>query len=462
MEDSRPPSSQAEKLDEKLDDDQRDPDLGEASNNIASQAVPEQSGDSQYDDKDIEHSAGLHSHNNEDGNENDEGESEKERFLVKWDEGEKQNPRNFSVRRKAFITFQLGMLALAGSLGSSIISPAETHIARYVHVSQEVAVLCVALYVLGFAFGPSLWAPISETYGRKVSMLPPVFILGLFSIGTGFSTNAAGIFLTRFFGGLFASAPISNVSAALGDMYEPKARGIAVTFYAVCVVGGPTLGPVIGSAITVHHHLSWRWTEFVEAIWAMSVFTLALIFMPEVYPPVLLKRKAQRLRKSTGDDRYWHPHEAVKMTLKNIVTKHLSRPGLMLLTEPMVTCIALYASFVYGLLYLTLEVFPIVYREHRHFREVTSTLPFLGLFVGCLVAVCVPVPTKFSRNANASSSDVDQSREPTTIRKDCGSEQGTRSARSEAAAHVSRRLPVCNWIVLVTTSILLTSSSGLT
>ena len=201
---------------------------------------------------------------------------------------------------------------------------------------------------------PLLWAPVSEVYGRKISMLPPIFVLGLFSIGTATSKTAAAVFITRFFGGVFGSAPVSNVSAALGDLYEPKARGIAVTFYAVCVVGGPTIGPVIGSALTANPHLGWRWTEYIEAIWVFVVFALALFLMPELYSPVLLKRKAQRLRKETGDERYWHPHEAEKINFSNILTKHVSRPLKMLTTEPMVTCIAIYASFVYALLYITL------------------------------------------------------------------------------------------------------------
>ena len=111
--------------------------------------------------------------------------------------------------------------------------------------------------------------------------------------------------------------------------------------------------------------------------------------MPELYAPVLLKRRAQRLRKTTGDPKYHHPHEEMKLDFKIIVTKHLSRPLVMLTTEPMVTCIAFYASFVYALLYLTLEVFPIVFYENRGWPLVSSTLPFLGLFVGVLFAVLI-------------------------------------------------------------------------
>jgi MFS family permease len=232
---------------------------------------------------------------------------------------------------------------------------------------------------------------VSEVYGRKISILPPVLVLCLFSIGSATSRSAASLFITRFFAGVFGSAPISNVSAALGDLYEPAARGIAVTFYAVCVCGGPTLGPVIGAAITVNPNLGWRWTEYIEAIWVATIFVFALLTMPEVFHGVLLKRKAQRLRKETGDERYWHPHENQKIKLNNVVTKYLLRPLRMLVTEPMITCIAIYASFVYGLLYMTLEVFPIVYQEERHWGLFISNLPFLGLLVGVISSMGINI-----------------------------------------------------------------------
>ncbi|KAF2084204.1 MFS general substrate transporter [Saccharata proteae CBS 121410] len=300
-----------------------------------------------------------------------------------------ENPQNWSWAYKCWITFQLGMLALAASLGSSIISPAEANIAAYTGVSREVSVLSISLYILGFAFGPLCWAPISEIWGRRWSILPAVFCLGVFSIGTAVSRNVASIFITRYFAGLFGSAPVSNVSAALGDIWPPKTRGTAVTFYAVAVVGGPTLGPIIGAALTVNPHLGWRWTEYIEAIWVFTILVVSVFCLPEMYAPVILKRKAQRLRTETGDHKFYHPHEDMKLDFKTMVTKHFSRPLLMLTTEPMVTCIAFYASFVYAILYLTLEVFPIVFEENRHWGPFVSTLPFLALFIGVLCAVVV-------------------------------------------------------------------------
>lgn len=68
-------------------------------------------------------------------------------FLVRWDENEAANPRNWSTPYRAFVTFQLGMLALAASLGSSIISAAQPSIAAYTGAEQEVTVLCISLYM---------------------------------------------------------------------------------------------------------------------------------------------------------------------------------------------------------------------------------------------------------------------------------------------------------------------------
>lgn len=73
---------------------------------------------------------------------------ERDSNLVGWDgDHDPENPLNWSDGYKWWITFQLSMLALAASLGSSIIAPAQNAIAEYVDVSQEVTVLVISLYV---------------------------------------------------------------------------------------------------------------------------------------------------------------------------------------------------------------------------------------------------------------------------------------------------------------------------
>ena len=178
-------------------------------------------------------------------------------FLVRWDKNDPENPWNWPQPKKWFITAQLALLAFMASLASSITAPANGAIGGYIDVSAEVSVLTISLFVLGFVFGPCVWGPASEIWGRRWSMLPPTFLMGVFAIGFAVSENAASVFVTRFFMGFFGSAPNVNVSAALGDLWEPKERGKAVVWYAVAVVGGPTLGPTIGAALTANSNLGW-------------------------------------------------------------------------------------------------------------------------------------------------------------------------------------------------------------
>lgn len=84
-------------------------------------------------------------------------------IIVKWEENDPENPFNFPDRKKWFITLQLGLLALAASLGSSITASANPSIAAYTGVSEEVSVLTVSLYVLGFCVGPCSMSSILDT-----------------------------------------------------------------------------------------------------------------------------------------------------------------------------------------------------------------------------------------------------------------------------------------------------------
>ena len=69
--------------------------------------------------------------------------------------------------------------------------------------------------------------------------------------------------ITRFFTGFFGSAPITNVGGVLADIWSSQSRAIAVTVYALTLVSGTVIAPIVGGAIEVTN-LDWRWTEYVS------------------------------------------------------------------------------------------------------------------------------------------------------------------------------------------------------
>jgi len=67
-----------------------------------------------------------------------------------------ENPMNFSQGKKWWITIILALVTFCVSFASSVFSTATVVTSAQFHVSTEVMILGVSLYVLGFAFGMSL------------------------------------------------------------------------------------------------------------------------------------------------------------------------------------------------------------------------------------------------------------------------------------------------------------------
>lgn len=258
------------------------------------------------------------------------------------------------------------------------------------HVSQEVGTLATSLYVLGYAFGPIMWAPFSELYGRKPPILISSFGFSIFCIAVAVAKDLQTIMICRFFGGLFGSAPLAIVAAVFSDMFNNAVRGVSIAVFSATVFMGPLLAPFIGGFI-VQSYLGWRWTMYITAIMGFTSFTLALIFQQESYPPVILVSKASELRRRTKNWGIHAKQEEVEVNLRELVTKNVSRPLRILFTEPIVLLVSIYMAFIYGLLYLFLTAYALVFQGKYHMNPGVGGLPYFGMIAGELLAFIVVV-----------------------------------------------------------------------
>ncbi|GAB1218229.1 hypothetical protein ATERTT37_007482 [Aspergillus terreus] len=224
---------------------------------------------------------------------------------------------------------------------NAIFSAAVGQVSEDFGISREVATLGVTLYVLGFAAGPTLWAPASELIGRKWPIMVGVFGYSIFTIATATAKDVQTLMLTRFFAGMFSASPIAIVPAAYADIYNNSTRGIAIAMFAMAVFVGPFASPFTGGFIT-QSYLHWRWTMYISAIMGFLGLVLLLLFYKETYPPVLLIEKAATLRRQT---RNWGIHakqDEVELDLRELINVNFSRPFRMLFTEPIVFLVTLY------------------------------------------------------------------------------------------------------------------------
>ena len=268
---------------------------------------------------------------------------EKEEYVVEFDgPDDPLHPQNWSLRKKIFTAVILGYTTLVAAFASSIFSTATTVVSEVFGVSTEVGLLGLSFYVLGFATGPILWAPLSELRGRRLPLLIAMFGFSIFSIATAVGKDLQTVLITRFFGGVFGSCPLAVVAAVFSDMFNNRTRGLAVTVFSMTVFTGPLFAPFIGGFTIMNPHLGWRWTEYIPALMGFLAFGLDVVFLNETYPPVVLVEKAQELRRRTKNWGIHAKQEEIEVDLRELITKNFSRPLRLLVTEPIVLLLSIY------------------------------------------------------------------------------------------------------------------------
>lgn len=211
---------------------------------------------------------------------------------------------NFPAVKKWFITSIVTTSILAITLASSAYSSSAAQVMAEFDVGSEVFALGISLFVLGFAVGPALWAPLSELYGRRILFITTHGFVVAFVAASAGSNSMASLLVFRFLVGTFGASPMTNSGGVIADLFPPRERGLAMTVFAAAPFMGPVLGPVIGGFITIN--AGWRWVHGVCSIFIGIVWIAGTFLVPETYGPVLLRRKAEALTGETG-----HVHVSV-------------------------------------------------------------------------------------------------------------------------------------------------------
>ncbi|KAE8154107.1 Alpha/Beta hydrolase protein [Aspergillus avenaceus] len=297
------------------------------------------------------------------------------------------HPQNWPMKKRVMIGSLLTFCALVTAYASAVFATASEGVMKEFGFGEEVAALGTTLYVLGFSGGPTVWAPASELIGRRWPLIIGMLGFDLFTIACATAKDTQTLMLTRFFSGFCAASIIALVPASLSDLFNNHHRGIAIAIYTMSVFTGPFTAPFIGG-FTAESYLGWRWTLYVPAIVGFFSLALMALFAKETYAPIVLAQKASILRRQT---RNWGIHarqDELEIDLKELVTKNLARPFLILFTEPIAFLLTLYMSFIYGLAYALLEAYPIVFQGTYGMTGGVSGLPFIGLIIGEISGSC--------------------------------------------------------------------------
>lgn len=151
--------------------------------------------------------------------------------------------------------------------------------------------------------------------------------------------------------------------------------------------GGPALGPLLsGFAVTAEN---WHWGLW-EMVWMSApTMILMILFLPETSADNILLRRAQRLRKVTGNPLLKAQSEIdqANMTARTIAVNALIKPVEIMLKDPAIFFVNMYTGLFYATYFTFFEVFPLVFPPMYGFNLGETGLAFLPCQIGATLGL---------------------------------------------------------------------------
>ncbi|RSL59334.1 hypothetical protein CEP51_013931 [Fusarium floridanum] len=312
---------------------------------------------------------------------------ENDPFEVGWDSGHKDPrcPRGFAKGRKWLIVFVVSSCSFCVTCASSIYTSTYAQMEREFGNSRMVSILGLSMFVLGLAFGPMLFSPLSEFYGRRPIYLVAWTVYFIWFIPSAAATNIQTMIVARFFNGFSGSAFLAVSGGTVSDLFHRDEIQAPMALFSVAPFLGPSVGPILGGFI--NYNVDWRWTYYTLLIWSGALLAAIVLIVPETYHSAILKSKAKMMRKTTGDNRWFAPTEKNQKSLITALRYSLLRPFQLLIFEPMCLNLCLFSAILLGILYLFFGAFPLVFTGLYGFNLWQVGLSFLGIGIGLIIGI---------------------------------------------------------------------------
>ncbi|KAM3065181.1 hypothetical protein ACMFMG_010377 [Clarireedia jacksonii] len=312
--------------------------------------------------------------------------AEKDPHEVRWEGGDNDPmcPRSIAHGKKWLIVVIVSASSFCVTCTSSMYTSTYAQLEKEFDCSREVATLGLSMFILGLGLGPMLLAPLSEFYGRRPIYITSFTFFLIWLIPSAAAQNIQTMIIGRFLAGLSGSAFLSVAGGTVGDLFNREQLQAPMLIYTASPFIGPSFGPLISGFI--NQYTTWRWTFYVLIIWSAINLAAIIFFVQESYHPVCLKAKAIKMRRETGDDRWYAPIEKLNKSIPKTIGYSLLRPGQLLIFEPMCLNLCIFSAILLGILYLFFGAFPLVFKGNHGFTLSQVGLTFMGLFIGMLAA----------------------------------------------------------------------------
>jgi EmrB/QacA subfamily drug resistance transporter len=191
---------------------------------------------------------------------------------------DEQSDKDKNHARRWWILGVLGIAQLMVILDNTIVNIALPTAQHSLHFSNADRQWVVTAYSLAFGSLLLLGGRIGDFIGRKRALLIALVGFAFASALGGASTGFPMLVIARSVQGAFGALLAPSVLALLATTFsEPSERNKAFAIYGGIAGAGGALGLLLGGVLT--SYASWRWTLFVNLVFAAIAATGALMWL---------------------------------------------------------------------------------------------------------------------------------------------------------------------------------------
>jgi len=164
--------------------------------------------------------------------------------------------------RKWIITITVIISAIIELIDTTIVNVSINTMSGNLAASLEDTAWVITSYAIANVIVIPMTSFLAEKIGRKQYYIGSIILFTLTSAMCGLSSNLWELVAFRFLQGLGGGALLSTSQAILFETFPPKDRAMASGIFALGVIIGPSIGPVMGGYIV--DNASWPWIFFVN------------------------------------------------------------------------------------------------------------------------------------------------------------------------------------------------------
>lgn len=198
--------------------------------------------------------------------------------------------------------------------------------------------------------------------------------------------NFPAIVVLRFLQGFFGSPCLASGGASIQDIFSWSSAPYGFIYW----IGGFYCGPAVGPLLAAYAvSTNWRWPLWEILIMSVPLLLVLIVLLPETSHATILLRRAQRLRRVTGNPNIYEPSEKRDLDFQAILVDALIKPIEIAIKDPAIGYICIYSALVYATYYSFFEAFPIAYADSYNMSQEVISLLFLSIIIGCVIGAVI-------------------------------------------------------------------------